>query len=152
MMAHHLRRQIREAAATALFGAGDWGVNVFTTRRTPVAAEHLPCALVYTTDETSERDTLGSDRQLRRELVLAIQAMIQDNDTLDDSLDGLAADVEAAMMADPTFGGLALDCALTRTQIDIRAGGANAEMKTGSVVLTFAVSYLTRADDPTAQQ
>ncbi len=151
-MARHLRKRIRDAAVAALAGAGGWGANVFQTRRVPVGPEHLPCVLIYTIDETSGLDTMGSGRQLRRSLSLAVQAMIQDNDTLDDSLDGLAAEAEAALMADPTFGGLALDCELGRTQIDIRAGGSGAEAKTGSVVLTFAVSYVTRADDPTAQQ
>ena len=53
-MANHLRRQIRERAATTLTGLATTGSNVFQSRFYPMESAGLPGLCIYTKDETAE--------------------------------------------------------------------------------------------------
>ena len=69
-MANHLRRQIRERAATTLTGLTTTGSNVFQSRYYSMESVGLPGLCIYTKDEEAEISIMGATRTVRRELNL----------------------------------------------------------------------------------
>ena len=69
-MANHLRRQIRERAATTLTGLSTTGSNVFQSRFYPMESAGLPGLCIYTKDETVEISVKGTIRIVQGELNL----------------------------------------------------------------------------------
>lgn len=152
-MADHMRNQIRDAVVTVLRGTAPSRMRVFAMRRMPLAAEHLPALLVYTLAEDSAVETMSGPRYLSRDLDLVVEGVTQDNDTLEDSLDQLAAIIEARLgtaLNDPTSAlrGLARAGSLVRTEIGMRPPQSPDEAGTGHIVTTFRVNYRTRSDNP----
>lgn len=143
----HQRKAIRDRVVQMLTGLATTGSNVFATRLYPVDAASLPALLVYTLSEESQFDTLGTSRRLLRTLELQIEGLAQVNNTLDDTLDAIAKEVEIVLASDPTFGSSARDSMLRRTSIAVQKDG---EKETGSIVLNFAVTYRTAATNPEA--
>lgn len=139
----HARKVIRDAAVQLLTGLATTGSRVHATRLYPIEAEGLPALCIYTLTEESGFDTL-SRKSLRR-LELAVEIVAQVNDTLDDTLDAIALEVEAALGTNFTLGNRAKDCELQSTKISVRGEG---EKQTGSAVLIFGVTYRTLAADP----
>lgn len=144
-MADHMRKVIRDAVVAALTGLTSTGSNVHATRTQPLEAGHLPALCVYTLDENSELHNMGPGRSLLRDLSLVVEAVAQANGEIDDTLDQIALEVEAAMNADTTFGGKTYDCFLASTRIAVRGAG---EKDTGSAVMTFMLRYRTLAANP----
>lgn len=99
----HVRRQIREAVATALTGLATTGARVSQSRMAPRRAGDLPCLLVETAEERIEQ---GAQTRLTRELTVLVRAFAKANTALDDTLDQIAAEVETALAAAGTLGGL----------------------------------------------
>ncbi|MEM1375874.1 MAG: hypothetical protein AAGG69_00650 [Pseudomonadota bacterium] len=121
----HRRRQIFEAIKAVLSGIdvffADGKVNLGRTK--PVREEALPAlSVTWATDpETAEqRPHTGADGALgyKRRLIAAIFVHLKDSDPLE-QFDEIAVKVEAAMAADTTLGGLAVDCALDQSQLFI---------------------------------
>ena len=145
-MAHH-RKVIRDAVVTALTGLATTGSSVYPTRTYPLDEAKLPALCVYTISEDSAVDSMKvSTRGLRRSLELAVEGIAVNNGALDEALDQIALEVETAIGADPTFAGKCYDCTLSQTRISVRGGESQKEI--GSVVMTFAVTYRTKASDP----
>lgn len=143
----HLRRQIRDAAAAALTGLTTTGANVFVTRAHPVEESKLPCLLIYTRSEQSRilaTDSAGAKTYLRF-LELIVEGVAQ-GVTADDTLDEIAKEVEIALEADVTLGGVSWDLALQDTDLDVFAEG---KVEGGSITLSYLVTYHAAADDPT---
>lgn len=143
----HLRKSIRDAVVTALTGLATTGSSVYPTRTYPLDETKLPALCVYTISEDSAVDSMKvSTRGLARSLELAVEGMAVNNGGLDDALDQIALEVETAVAADPTFGGLCYDCSLSQTRVSVRGGESQKEI--GSIILTFTLRYRTRASDP----
>lgn len=144
----HPRTTIRDAVANILTGLPTTGARVFPSRMVEYdpKAEGGAGLMVYTVRETSAPDTLGRNRGSMRELQLVVEAVAQVNETLDDTLDEIAREIEAAMLADFTLSGTAKDHWLSETAIVMR-GGEAAEKQTGGVVLTYTVIYRALAAD-----
>ena len=70
-MANHLRRQIRERAATTLMGLGNTGSNVFQSRFNPIESSGLAGLCIYTNEEAVDIFSVGSTRKVNRSLDLA---------------------------------------------------------------------------------
>lgn len=149
-MSFHIRRQIREAAATLVTGLATSGTNVFQSRIRNLAAADLPALRVYTTPEDIEdspRQTGESDAYLQhRNIEIRVEAVARVAANLDDTLDQMCKEVEVAIAADSTLGGLAkLHCALRRTEIDL---DGNTDVPAGKATMTFEVSALTMSNAP----
>lgn len=93
----HPRKLLRAAIATAVDG--------IASRRRPTSAAELPARLVYISSEEATGVTIKQRTQ--RNAVVVIEQRIAPSATLDDALDDAAEEIEAAMAADPTFGGKA---------------------------------------------
>lgn len=144
-MADHLRQQIRDAAVTALTGLTTTGSNVFATRFYPQETSNLPCLLVYTLSEESAPESTGATGTMARSLLLAIDGVARAVASLDETLDDIAKEVEVALMADVTLGGLAKDAFIEATEIEVDAIG---DKPVGVIKMEFNVMYLAVKNAP----
>lgn len=138
----HYRQRIRDAVAARLTAAGTLaGANVFTSRARPILEilqKREAVLSVYTADETSVRDPDGY--LLRRTLVVSIEGAAGGGDDLDDYLDLMTEQVEAAIDADPTLGALLTDeMELTATASEISARG---NQQVGAFRMDYECVYL----------
>lgn len=130
----HARQQIREACAALVTGLATTGSRVFQSRMRP--ADQLPCLLVTANDESVAPGSIGN--LYERELQLVIRAFAKGSATLDDTLDQIAQEVEAAMAAYQR-------AQLDKVEVDF---DDELEKPVGSIALTYRVSYFTAAGDP----
>lgn len=145
----HYRQTLREAVVTLVTGLPTTGVNVFSGRGKPIPSSRLPALRVRPVAEASQRHSGGKtsgDNPLMRTLELGITATAAGTE-YDDTLDEVAAEVEAAIGGDPTLGGLVLDCVLSRSEFDEYPDGDKAS---GSVTLVYRLLYRTKINAPDA--
>ena len=103
----HRRKEIRDRFITLLTGLTTTGSNVFRTRIFPLTSDELPGLCVFSEAEEIEQGAQGG--ALDRLLTVLVEAYVKDSSgDVDDTLDAIAEDVEAAIAADPTLSGLAL--------------------------------------------
>jgi hypothetical protein len=143
MTVKHQRQRIREAVAARLVCKTSAGDRVFETRVVPFRRLELPAIAVYALSESSE-DQQSAPRELKRTLSLTIDAAVKSGDNVDDAMDAIALEVERAMHADETFGGLASDSVLASTDIEVFE---EADQFVGLVKLQYEVTYYTAAPD-----
>lgn len=148
-MADHARTQIRDAAVTRVTGLSTTGTRVFKSRVYPLEKADLPGLLVRVAlgvPETVEVQTVHAPRVLDRTMPLEIVGVARATDDLDDDLDQIAKEGEAAMAgfvaANPT---LVKDCTLRSTTIEITDGQ---EKPLGTVTLQYDVNYFTYDNAP----
>lgn len=147
----HVRQSIREAVATAITGLAS-GAPVYQSRVYPVEYQALPVLLVYSLEETVDVDSmpLGSHAGLRR-LGVAVEAVSRLASGMDDELDTLCAEVEAALAASidsstsGELGALVRWGELIGTEITIED---EAEKPTGRAVMDWQLEYRTDTTDP----
>lgn len=146
----HVRAQIRDRAVIVLTGLATTGINVFPSRQWPFNRDgsDLPALCVYTIDEEvrNDEDDFLSHIQTRH-ITLAVDgcAYAADFDTLDDSLDTIAAEVETAMFADQFLNGLAQGIDLLSSEVKLQDG---AERPIGVITIIFRITYLTNEGAP----
>lgn len=143
----HARTQIRTAAAAALTGLATAGARVFKSRLRPVDDDELPCLLVYCDDERGiEKTTAGNPGRLSRPLELIVKGLVKKTTALDDELDKIAKEVEVAIAANITLGGL------VREGVWLREIGVTMNEETekpcGEIILVFSVTYSTNSNAP----
>lgn len=145
----HQRQKIREAVVAALRGATDAADRVHASRFVPWRRAELPAISVYTLGEDVDPESAQTaPRELARDLELVIQGIVQVGDDVDCRLDDLALQIERAMDADPTFGGVASDSLLTSTEIDFSEEGSRT---VGHLGLFYTIAYYTYPADPAAE-
>ena len=143
----HGRKQIRDAIVTALTGLATTGANVWANRVYPLDDAALPGLIIRTGPENvTPGGTLG--KKIRRVVTFEVEGRVkaeEGDDPLDDQLDQICAEVEAALADDVTLGGLVQSCALSATRPSY--SGAM-ERPVGIVVMSWVVAYQTLADAP----
>lgn len=122
-MANHVRRQIRERIATLVTGLTTTGARVYQSRTYALApATELPCLLVYTLSESILKRVFCSPGEIERTVTIMVEAIATAGADLDDTLDLMCKEVEAALASDPTLSGLVKDLVLVDTEIQLRGG------------------------------
>jgi hypothetical protein len=145
-MPHH-REAIRDAVVTACTGLATTSTRVYRSRVYPIASHLLPALLIYANGETSEREVIiGVATKLIRRCEIVVEGFARATADVDETLDDIAAEVETAI-GGSQLSGNARDCTLTGTEIEIVDGG---DQPLGVVRLTFAVTYRTAENNPTA--
>ncbi len=142
----HIRQQIRAAAITVLTGLVTTASRVYGVRGHALTQAKLPALIIRTPAEASEHITIGADPALLRQITLTVLVQAVGGDTLDDDLDQIASEVEAAIAADVTLGGVADDAMLVATEIE--PPDASGEQLSNSMIMTFAVETRTARSDP----
>lgn len=140
----HIRRQIREAAEARLTGLATTGMRVFK-HYYALGDGDYPGLRVTTWNETSERYGDAECGGLVRTIELYVEAWAAGDDELEDLLDTMAEEVEIAVDADDTFGGLATDTILQSTEKAINSDG---DQRVGRLLMTYAVRAQTGTGDP----
>ena len=139
----HYRQRIRDAVAQRLRAANTMAAaNVFTSRARPVLEilQRREAVLsVYTGDETSEDNPDGHYRV--RTLTVSIEGMTGGGDSLDDTLDMLAKQVEDVIEFNDTLDNLlSMPLELRSTTVEITARG---NQQVGAFRMDFECQYIT---------
>jgi hypothetical protein len=140
-MALHPRQVLRQAVVDLLKRSNTAaGESVFPSREVPWRSVELPGIAVYSLEESSDRQ--HTEGELVRHVVLAIHAVVRLNELVDDALDELALQIEKAMAADQTLGGIAVSSFLSGTDISVDESTAR---PVGAIRLAYDVRYHTTA-------
>lgn len=146
-MANHLRRQIREAIATAVTGLATTATRVFQSRVYPLErAGDLPGLLVFSLTESSEGSSLGAPRLMTRVLRVQVVAVAEATADLDDTLDQICKEVEIALaMPCAALAGIAKSITLSATDIELQGTSVR---PVGQAAMTYEVVYIAAEDAP----
>lgn len=136
----HPRAEIRAAIVAALAGKTAAGSRVFSTRVIPLRKVEIPALAVFVRLE--EVDVEGSQNaaplELDRMADVLVEGYVEAGENVDDALDALSLEVEAAMGEDITFGGKAARSLLARTELEVMDEG---DRLRGLAQWTFRVQY-----------
>lgn len=137
----HQRQAIRDAVITLLSGNTTVADNVTKNIVKPLLEETLPWIVVYSTTEDVE-EINRSPRDIKRTLQLAIEIHVTstNNDTLQDTLDDIALEVENIMAVDHTLTDTCDDHILQNVEIEYRGEAAQ---PIAMCRMTYAVQYIT---------
>ncbi len=144
----HVRKQIRDQFASIL-AAGVTLVSsrVYATRVYPLTQAKLPAITVTANSESSELMTMAATmggKSLDRTVEITVSIYENATSALDSALDAIAVQVEEAIAADFTLGGIAKHSVLTSTSIGF---SGETEQPVGVATLTFSVRYVTSLTD-----
>ncbi len=142
----HPRQLIRHHVRGLLLNKTLAQSRVFAHRIHAFFERELPCIMITTPHETANQ-FLEAPRELKRELTLALQAIVQMVDGVEEHLDVLAQQIESLMHADPFLGGCASDSLLSETEMEILTEG---RLPLGFINLQYKIWYYTYV--PTQQE
>jgi len=132
----HIRQQIREAVALSVTGLVTTGQNVYQSRVYPHNV--LPCISIFTKEEQAEFTSVSRPRASRRELSLVIEIRAKEAADVDDQVDQISAEIEAAISGDITLGGIAKDIQYEGIDIELEGG---ADQPTALGTMNYNVIY-----------
>lgn len=142
-MTTHPRTQIRSAFVAQLLDATAAEERVYKGRLMPIEEPELPAIVVHTRDpeEITSRSTSGWNGFERRRCMVSIVCIAQAFDDIDEDLDSMAAQVEAALQAwvIPGFESAELNLVDTRSD-DPEFDGS---LTTGATTLRYECVYMT---------
>lgn len=141
----HLRKQIRDNIITAVTGLTTTGTKVFNHRAYPLGSNKLPGICVYTQDESTVYQSISPPRSVMRTLTVVIEAYVKATSGYDDIIDQIALEVEEAVTADVTRGGLAKDTRVTGFTSEVSADG---EQPACVGIIQLQVIYCMAENDP----
>jgi len=141
----HARKQIRDALVTRVTGLATTGARVYAHRYHEFNDDELPGLRVYAESEEKLGEHLGGRQQ--RRIVFVIEACAKVLTTLEDTLDQIALEVEVAIGAEQTLGGLCRGGVRFDGMGDFSAQHEG-EKPVGVWPLRFTADYDTDADTP----
>ena len=144
----HVRKQIRDQFVTLLTaGVTLVSSRVYATRVYPLTQAKLPAITVTIGSESSGLMTMGAtmgSKSMDRTVDIAVSVYENATASLDSAIDAIAVQIEEAIGADFTLGGIAKESVLTSTSIDF---SGETEQPVGIATLTFSVRYVTSLTD-----
>jgi hypothetical protein len=143
----HKRQIIRDAIINQLNDKTDAGSNVYGNRAKPLFDQSIPAILVYSKQENILEDQYNIDgyAALKRDLEIAIEAVIIASDEFDQKLDDIASQIESALDGFEITNRKADLIKLKSTEIDYSIEGSKIY---GAVRLTYSVIYRTEVKQP----
>lgn len=147
-MTDHVRTQIRDYAVGLTDALTSTSTRCYGARPKTRPLHTLPAWIVYTNAEGVDisSGTRGS-RRLERTPDLVFEGYAAATGDVDKTLDTMSAEVEAALAADPAFGGLLKDLSLRSVE---KEQDDEAEKPTWLIRMTWYCEYHTRETAPTA--
>ena len=140
-MADHLRTQIRDALVTLFTGLTTTGSNVFTNFIRPLEDAELPgLSLGFPEEEiaVSSGQKTVKKRKTFRTLTYPIVGRAKQTGDIENTLNNIAKEVEAAWATDRLLGGLLNASELSSIEMEILPEG---EKPIGMVTITFTLVY-----------
>lgn len=146
----HRRKQIRDAVLAKVTGLATTAGRVFAGRTLPLTDAYDPTLLIYARTERARFGAMGgSGRLMERQVRVAVHGKVALAATdPEDTLDQIALEVERAMMADETLGGLVVSLVLSETELDAAGPDDGSNRRRGDIRLTYDIEYSSAADDP----
>ena len=143
----HKRQIIRDAIINQLKDQTDAGSNIYGNRAKPLFDQSIPAILVYSKQENILEDQYNIDgyAPLKRDLEIAIEAVIIASDEFDQKLDDIASQIESALDGFEIETRKADLIKLKSTEIDYSIEGSKIY---GAVRLTYSVIYRTEVKQP----
>jgi len=143
----HKRQIIRDSIINQLKDKTDAGSNIYGNRAKPLFDQSMPAILVYSKQENILEDQYNIDgyAPLKRELEIAIEAVILGGDEFDQKLDDIASQIESALDGFEIPNRKADLIKLKSTEIDYSIEGSKIY---GAVRLTYSVIYRTEVTQP----
>lgn len=141
----HPRTQIRAACKTRLLNATRAGARVHSGRFMPISDEEqdpeLPAIVIHTreAEEVQERSPSGWGGYEQRRCILHVVCIAQSFGDIDEELDAMAAEVEAALQAWEIPGFESCDALLIDTRSDDPE--FDGSLTTGATTLRYGVIY-----------
>lgn len=140
----HARSTIRDAVARACTGLTTTGDRVYTDRAYPIPADKLPALRVFYSNEAVELSSMGADPTYMRRASLMVVGYAA-GDGLDDTLDTIGSEVEAAIYLAGNLGGLAIGGSTLRS-VDFAID--EGDSRTGFIAMTWEIMYRSAASNP----
>jgi hypothetical protein len=139
----HQRILIRKAIKDLLVAGGtDAGGRVFTGRVDPLFRSDLPAILIYSTEESVEREDIEEVGLRKRTAQVVVKGAVRASAGaeigFDDQLDALAEQIEAVMDANPLLNQTAETVWFDETEFSL---SGESEDLLGVVSLTYSISY-----------
>ena len=143
----HPRSIIRNAIINQLNGKTDAEDRIYGNRAKPLFDQFLPAILVYAKDENiiEERYEIDGFGPLKRDLEIAIEAVILGGDDFDQKLDDLSSQIEKALDGFEFETRKSDIIKLKSTEIDSSIEGSKIY---GAVRLTYSITYHTQVKQP----
>lgn len=142
----HPRKLIRQAVVTLLTNVTAAGARVSKTRFDPHRKSQLPAISVYSLSEPVRPGSAETaPRELTRDLKIEIAAWVPHTDAIpvDDAMDNIAEQIEAAMDADRYLNGAAGESILESTEMAVVEDDGKSDPTIGIVALVYSVTYRT---------
>jgi hypothetical protein len=111
----HVRQQIREQLVTTLSGLTSTADRVYDTRI--YSHDELPSLTIYADRDTVDEENSTKTKQWH-DLQLRVEARAKAKDGVEDLIDTICAEIEAAIFADITLNAKVLDVRLEETSIE----------------------------------
>jgi len=143
-MASEIRKQIRDAATTALTGLTTTGSKVYPSRVYEMQAADLPGLRIFTNNQTVEQVDVAVNPTEENRLELLIEGCAKSGSGMDDTLDAIVKEVRIALAGAQTLGG-AKRVSLKTVEVEMEG---EAEAPRGVVRLTFEVLYYSAQNAP----
>lgn len=137
-----IRYAIRDRLKTAVDGAFPTvaGENVFASRIAPITDDDYPAILIYTREEKEYSEPIDDSLAFRKaRLFVVVEGLLRAGESVDDKLDDLAEQIEAAFDGWDIPGFEAANMTLHETDIDVVT--ENVRRPIGAIGLTYHVTY-----------
>jgi hypothetical protein len=120
--------------------------RIYGSRSKPLFDQFLPAILIYARNESilEERFTTDGHGATKRELDLAIEAVVLGNEEIDNALDNIAAQIELAFDGWEMPNRKSNIMKLKSTEIDISIDGSKIY---GAVKLNYTITYHTSSNN-----
>lgn len=132
------RKTVRQAVRTALLGGPCMDFTSLPAWAQSIEADALPAFTVSTLSERSQK--VSKEGDLRRQIGLAVVIKTLGHDTIEDELDDVADNIEAAVDAAVLALPETTACELSETRIDMSGEG---KARAATLVLTWRVTVTT---------
>jgi hypothetical protein len=141
----HARSQIRAAIAQMLTGLELTEGRVFPSRIFSLDESQLPSISVFTTEEAVTRISLNKPPRVHRDVTVVIEGHAMVDESVDETLDELASQIEQAMSVEIQASGVVIPASFKSTVTEFSDEG---EQQIGVVRLTYVASYSTLETTP----
>lgn len=135
----HVRQQIRDAVKSAVTNLNTTGSRVYVSRTYKLTDDNLPALRLYTQDEETER-LCKSPVYVKHTLPVAIECCAKQATDVDNKVDTITSEVEAAIVGDSTLAALIKDNQITATDIEY---STEQEQPLAIAKVTFTIIYTT---------
>lgn len=144
-MANHVRKQLRDAVATAVTGLATTASRVHGYRVYALGSSvDLPALSVYVESEDAELATVHAPAVVERRVTVHVRGFARAASGVEDTLDTIAKEVETALASGVTVGAKTVPLAYAGCDIEWEAG----DRPIGAVDLRFTATLFNTASTP----